>query len=333
MNFGRQTPVEPRWRPIALALLCLPLWLASCSRPEEQKETSVLAWVGDEEITLDEFNEELERRVAAGRPITGKDAVLQDMIREEVLEQRARAAGLDKDPEFQRQIRKMLIGKLREQELNLRLRDVEVTEGEITAEYEQHLEEHARPAKIRLAMLYLKTAPKMGEEKVAELRDQLELARENISKGSSAVGRGVASKGFGSLAISNSEDQASRYRGGDIGWLDIGRFDYRWPQEVLSAGYALKDHGDFSGVIETPTGLYVVMKVDSREKVMTPLADVEKGIKNRLILRKREELESAFEERMKKSVSIEINHEALASVTVPDRAAAKPETPTPPNLQ
>jgi parvulin-like peptidyl-prolyl isomerase len=255
------------------------------------------------------------------------------MIRDKVLEQRARAAGLDKDPEFQRQIRKLLIGKLREQELNTDLREVKVTEEEIKAEYQKHLDEHARPAKIRLAMLFLKIDPKMGVTKVAELRDQLNQAREQISKSPPPAGRGVATKGFGSLAISNSEDQASRYRGGDIGWLDVDKFDYRWPREVLTAGYALKDHGDFSEVIEASNGLYVVMKVDSREKVMTPLADVEKGIKHRLILQKREELESSFEESMENSVPIKINREALASVVVPKRATTKSETQTPPTLQ
>ena len=74
------------------------------------------------------------------------------------------------------------------------------------------------------------------------------------------------------------------------------------------------------------------MKTDSRKAVITPLAEVEKGIKHRLMLRKREKEELAFEEGIRKSVSIEINQDALAAIPLPDQATANADDPTPPNF-
>ena len=80
----------------------------------------------------------------------------------------------------------------------------------------------------------------MSDAKKAELRARMEEGLKKASETPVEGGRGAASIGFGAVAVEYSDDQVSRYRGGDIGWLDDGNFSYRWPKEVLAAGYALE---------------------------------------------------------------------------------------------
>ena len=39
-------------------------------------------------------------------------------------------------------------------------------------------------------------------------------------------------KGFGALAVNFSEDQETRYQGGDLGWIERGRFPQRFEKAV-----------------------------------------------------------------------------------------------------
>ena len=178
----------------------------------------------------------LERRVSRRQPIPGRSELLDEMIRREAIIHRALQTGVDQDPDVQREIENLLIGKLREQELETKLREASVAEEELRAEYESTLDKFTRPAKIRLAMLYLKTSSKMSETKHSEIRSRMDAARARALEESEAQdpsGRRPTGQGFGAMAVEYSDDQASRYRGGDIGWLDANRFEYRWPKAVL----------------------------------------------------------------------------------------------------
>jgi len=134
---------------------------------------------------------------------------------------------------------------------------------------------------------------------------------------------------FGNLAISSSDDQASRYKGGDIGWFDQGREGYRWPTEVISAGLALAT-GEVSGVIETPKGYFVLAKTDSREPLVTPLEKVDATFRRQITVAKRQEAEQQYMKQLRSSVPVQIYTTALTSVTLPTVTAAKTEAPQPP---
>jgi len=322
------------------------LLVSGCSK-HSAPAPDVLAKVGSAEIRLADFNHEVERRAKANQPVVSAEALLDEMIGRELLLLKASQAGLSNDPEVRRAVQAVLINKFKERDMKPKLDNVEVTADEVRARYEGNLQQYTTPAKARLAMLYLQTDSKMSPEKRAELKVRLEQARQTagsqLSPASNplpVMARASASQSvtpapasrtafFGNLAISSSDDQASRYKGGDIGWFDQGREGYRWPTEVISAGMALAT-GEVSGVIETSKGYFVVAKTDSREPVVTPLEKVDATFRRQITVAKRQEAEQQYMKQLRSSVPVQIYTTALTSVTLPTVTAAKTEAPQPP---
>jgi parvulin-like peptidyl-prolyl isomerase len=180
-------------------------------------------------------------------------------------------------------------------------------------------------------MLYLQADSKMSPDKRADLRARLEQAkRQMLADGANQREPSIIPPGFfGNLAMSYSDDQASRYKGGDIGWCDQGREAYRWPTEVITAGMALSK-GGISDVIETAKGLFLVAKTDSREPVVTPLEKMDATLRRQLTVTKRQETEQVFMKQLRAAVPVQIQTAALASINLPAVTTAKVEVAQPP---
>ena len=319
-------------------VLCI-LLLPSCG--QEDKESSVpsddgvivLARVGEALITQDDFEKELARRIARKQPVSGDpQELLDEMIAHTALVQRARMAGLHQDPEVERLYENLLIGRLRKQELDEAILHAEIPEKEIKAAYEADSGKYARPAKARLSILHREVPTGADEETIASLRASLEEARRLRRETPADPGRGPASRGFGALAINHSDDQTSRYKGGDIGWVEEGRTGYRWPDEVVQAGLALPLHQP-SDVLTVEGSLYVVMKTEEQARRITPYESARTSIRHRLLAEKRANLERSFQEQSRSAVSIEVFPEKLNSVEMPGpmpptRGDADPAPPT-----
>ncbi len=310
-----------------LAVLgCLLMAGVSCTEtPEaEAPKSQVLARVGDQDITVTDFDIERDRRLESGRPVTDSKSLLDDMVLREALLQRARQRGIDHDPAVRRELENILIGKLRDTELLSRLDAIEVTDEEVAAEYERRISEYTRPAKVRLAMLFKEIQPGMSDTRRSELKQLMAEAKTKALTQPAKGGRGPAAMGFGAVSIDFSDDQISRYRGGDIGWLEPGRFDYRWPREVLAAGYEL-EQGRISDLIETDGGMYLVMKTDQRSSQMTPLETVRQSLKQAIVASQRKKLDQDFRDESITSAGVVVNEDVLARVRRPLNEAHAPE--------
>lgn len=302
------------------AAIAAVLLLASCANRETPE---FLAKVGDRLITAEDLQKEAGHRRRNGEPVPGRELLLREMVQFEALIQRARKTGLADDPAVQREIGLVLISELRERELDKQWESLRVSTNETRAEYERNLAEYSEPAKARAAVLFLECNPKATAAKRGDVRARLEEARRRALENPAPGGRGAAASGFGALAIQFSDDQASRYRGGDIGWLDAGNFEYRWPRPVLEAAYELKK-GGISEVLEAEGGFYLVMKTDERPASVTPYARVEAVLRHSLLLKKRRELEEAFRQETIRLAGVQMNEKALAAVELsPGSAEAK----------
>lgn len=284
---------------------------------------AILAKVGSHEIRIEDFNNEVAWRQKNHRPLPEKEALLEEMISRELLVQKARAAGLETDPDVRRSFEGLLVSKIQERELSPRLDSVKAAPEDVRALYEKNLPQYTRPAKARLAFIQIKTDPKMGAEKLAEAESRIHEAHKL------AKVLPPSSRGFDQVAIDYSEDQASRYKGGDIGWFDQDRKAYRWPAEVISAGFALKSNGEISDVIRAANGFYIVSKLDSRESVITPLEEVQPSLQRGLLAETRKEIQAAFRREIRASMVVESFTQELAKVQYPATSLAKAEEPPP----
>ena len=323
----RGAVLEPAgWSRGALVVI-VGLLTGSC-KPEPEAPPAPLATVGTHTIQVEHLQAQIIRRGGLRPDLVDPTALLQEMINEEALYVAALRAGLDQDPDIQRAHRNLLVGKLKERELNPRLQDLEVTPDEIREHYDQNRERYTRPARVRLAILTLTTPSTLREEQQEALRQRLEEVRDQIHRGTADP----PDRGFGTLAIHHSEDQATRYRGGDIGWIDAGQSHGRWSPPVLRAGFALTQIGDVSQVVSDAQGVYLVRLMDRREASRIPLAEVEAEIRQRLLRDHRLRIEREFVNAIRGSLPIEVHTQALARFNLSTSTPRPQQEPRPPSL-
>ena len=180
-------------------LFCALLAMAGCT-PAASDESPVLAVVNGKPITQSEFDvrwaELPESRQARYQREGGKKKFLEDMIARELLLQEARRLGLDqttavreKAQRFQEQL------ALDELVREIARTHVQVTQDELEDYYMAHSSAVLATEHIRAAQIIVPTAVQ-----ALDVKNQLE-----------------AGADFAKLAQKFSTDQATKYRGGDLG--------------------------------------------------------------------------------------------------------------------
>lgn len=319
---------------LPICLLFAAVLLCGCGgKPAGSAGPPVLAKAGDEVITADDFQQEVQRRIARNLVVPEKAVLLEEMLVRLAAVARAKQLKLHEDAATRHEMDNVLIAKLRAQELEAKINALVVSDDELKAAFDAAAGSLARPAKVRLALLHLQSDGKMSEATRAELRARMEDGLKKTAEHPAEGGRGAAATGFGAVAVEYSDDQSSRYRGGDIGWLDEGNYSYRWPRPVLEAGYAL-EKGASSGIIETDTGLFVVMKTDLRDGSAASFEEAKGALRRDLLAKARAAIEADFLAVNRQLTGAEIRADVLATITLP--ATTAPPAPaagiTPPAL-
>ena len=284
----------------------------------------MLARVGGQEITVADFRAEMQRRSANGQPLPARAVLLEEMIARAALVERARAAGLENAPDVRRTFADVLVAKLKEAELEPKLAVVKVSPEEISAAYEKNAARFTAPAKAHLAIIFLAADSKTDTNRLAEILARADAAHQL------ALTLPATEKSFGKVAADFSEDQVSRYRGGDAGWFtgDFLLAD-RWPKEVILAGLALGSNGDQTGVLRAADGFYLVKKMDARPAVVTPLASASAGLGRELLTAKRAQAEAEFKASVRTAAPVQTDSELLAKLDYPTSTTAA-TNPVPP---
>lgn len=295
----------------ACALLAgLLLLAAGCAK---KSAPNVLARVGDQVITVDDFEAEVQYRVANRQPIPERLALLEQMVTRLTLVQQAKADGLENATDVRRNFEDMLIARLQENKLEPQLVAVKVSPDEIKAAYVRDAARFTQPAKVHLAIIFLAADAKWSTNRLAEMAARARQARQQ------ARALPASEKGFGSVAADFSADQITRYRGGDAGWFTTNLFAARWPSAVLTAGLALASDGDVSEIIQAADGFYLAKRMDARPSVVQPLEQVQGGIERRLLAAKRTEIEQAFR-RSLRAGKVQTDLPLLTTVAYPTQA-------------
>jgi parvulin-like peptidyl-prolyl isomerase len=128
--------------------------------------------------------------------------------------------------------------------------EVEVTEAECRGFYDSHRENFFVPERLRVSHLFLAAPPETAPEIVEAKRTAIEALSVRL----------VAREDFAALAAENSEDEATKLRGGDLGYFSASRM----PPDFVEA--ALKLHpGEISKPIRTRLGFHVLKLIDLRQ--------------------------------------------------------------------
>ncbi len=311
-----RNPRRSGWLAVAL---CAPLCFIGCGRSETPAIPAPVgvATVGTHLITEADVLHEAQRLRDRGAPVPGREALVKQMTEHAALLQHARAAGLDRDPDVRRALDDLLIARWRDRELQARLADAVIGIDELQHAYDQQRDDYVTQAKVRLAVLKLSASPRMSEPRRTELVTRLTEARRRILAAPAPAGRGPAATGFGALAIDFSDDAASRYRGGDMGWLDVGKAGHRLPEAVLHAGYAL-EKGVPSEILKEEQGYYLVMKTDQRPGSTNSFESVKESLRRHLQIARQNRIRLDMHREALAAFPADVDEQRLAALELPE---------------
>lgn len=303
---------------VAIALVC-----AACNRKSDESHAAPakvrsgapgapaqsaeelgtpLATIDDVTITLGEFQERINRQSpyirARYTSLEQKKEFLDSLIRFEVLAKEAYRRGLDKDPEVVRTMKQVMIQKLMRDEFDAKITADSITDAEMKAYYDSHLDEYVKPEEVRVSAIILKNKAQ-AERVLIE------------AKGDA----GKTNKGFRDLVMKYSTDEETKLRGGDLRYLDMKNTEV--PAPVIKGAFGLTTTGNVSDVIAAGNGTFYILKQTGRRKAMTKsFDDAKPQIRNKLFREKRLAAQKEFIDAMRKKATITIDEANLAKVRI-----------------
>ncbi len=281
-------------------LLFIAVFAFGCAKGKDSGPA--IAKVDGSTITEKNFRDEFSRlpEWAKGRfqSKEGKKEFLNDLVKKELLYNKAKDMGLQKDKELEEKIeefKKMwLITTLLKKEVEEKAKITD--EKELKEFYDKNPQEFMGGAEIKSSHILVATE--------AEAKD----IHEKIKKG----------EDFAKLAKKVSKDQGSANRGGDLGFFKRGMM----VPEFEQVAFSLKP-GEVSSPVKSRFGFHIIKVTDKKEGTKLEFEQVKEAIKRRITTEKQKALFEIFVESLKKDSKIEIDEKLLDSVSL----EAKPVPP------
>ena len=297
--------------------------LAACGNSGPKKSGPAVASGKGITITADEFKARLDEQSpfirARYSTLERKKEFLDNLIRFEVLAKEAERQGLDKDPEVQLTLRKIMVQKLVQKSFQDPGAGKELPEAELQKYYDEHKDEFNRPRKARVAAIIF-NAPAGSPEraaKVAAAKKALAKVKAEEKKNPMAFQQAVAAF---------SEDAASKGVAGDLGFKSADELEKSFGKEVAQAAFALKA-GEVSGVIEGAQGVYLVRVAGVQEELSRSFDQVKAQINQKLSRERRTKEFDDLVKKLRDEANITVDDKALEAVAVAAPPRAHPACP------
>jgi parvulin-like peptidyl-prolyl isomerase len=158
---------------------------------------------------------------------------------------------------------------------------------------------------IKLRHIYIKTDPGMSSAKAKNRREKAESILKQLKEGAN----------FADLASKFSEDIFSKQKGGSLGYITTGMLE----KAVEDAAFALKP-GEFSEIIETDSGFYIV-KVEDKRLRESP--DPNKDIRTYLLDKKQGKSYEAWQKDLDNKYKVEIGNTIMRALQAKARGDLK----------
>lgn len=256
----------------------------------------ILATVGDDRITLDQVQRELEAqpdfvRARLSDPARRREYV-EHLIRNRLLLGEARRLNLQDSPEVRAGLERLLIQQLLKQQTT-----GEPTEAEAQAWYDAHLTELSRPERVQVSLIEFGAATRADVEKeVARLR---------------ALKEPVRREAFLTLVQNRSTHEGSRSVQGDIGPRTREEITQLFGADASQAAFSLTDAGEISAPVMTAKG-FVIFRLTARQPAQVPAFASEKArILARLSTEARSRKLEAITGALRDKAKVSINDTAL----------------------
>lgn len=300
------------WKHTAIAALALTA--VACSKQTEQapsegevhkhglseeQANAVLVKVGDRTITVGE----LADRLASQSPYLQarfesperRREFLDNLVKYELLVYEAKRRGYADDPEVVTARRNIMIQELIKQEIDEPLENDDITDEEVQAAYDANPTEFDRPAQVRASHIFIKNRAKAAE----------------VLKRAKKADRATFTK----LARDESEDETTKADGGDLRFFTEEA--EKPPKAVREAAFSMNQVGSvYPQLIQDGGGYHIVMLTGKRAELKRTYEQAKRAIRHKLSRERKEAAMEALEQRLRKEVEVEVDHDALEHVKI-----------------
>jgi len=300
--------------------ITLTLVLAAVAACSKGKKDGPLVAEGDGvAVTAREFQKKLEEQSpfirARYSTLDRKKEFLENLIRFELLAKEARKKGLDKDPEVQETLAKIMVQKLVRQAFDDE--GSKPSDADVRAYYDSHVDEYVKTERLRLSAIFF-DAPAGSAIRAAKGADARKaLARVKVEGQKNPLA-------FSNVARELSDEAVSRASGGDLGYRSREEMTKQYSAEFANAAFALKNIGQESAVVETPRG-FAILKLGARQApIDRPFDEVKAQIAARIGREARTKDFDGFVKKLREGSSIKIDDAELERIAVASSPGTQP---------
>ncbi|MBI5050788.1 MAG: peptidylprolyl isomerase [Nitrospirae bacterium] len=285
-----------------LILVVAVVFAFGCAPKGGPSKNPVLAKIKGAKITkedyLKEFNRLPEWAKARFQSKEGKEQFLNELIKKDLLYNKAKKQGLERDKEYVSRLeeyKKMeLISLLLKNEIEGK---VKATDEDVKNFYAKHSSEFKAGEEVKASHILVDTEADVNA------------VYEKLRKG----------EDFSKLAKGFSKDHTTSAKGGDLGFFRHGQM----VPEFEQFAFRLKV-GEVSHPVRTRFGYHIIKVSARKEGTQLGFEQVKDSIKRRLISEKQKEIFDAFVEKLKKESNITIEKKALDEIQLPVGETQKP---------
>ena len=268
---------------ITRSILVLFCFFMTCSA-----EAKVLAKVGSQVITLEEFNQKYEdnKKYVTTHELPSKANVLKDMINRLLAIQEAKKRKLDKDSKVIEQMETTLYHALISKDLADDFQKIKVSDEEAKAYYEKNPE-------YRTSHIFIRVSPTANKNEEAQAKQKIDEAYEILKKGK---------KSFAEIANEKSDGIVNK-NGGDIGFRRKDQLDPIYYNAVRE----LKKMGAIAGPLRSQYGWHIIKLTGQRKwNEADPI-----HYKRMVFDEKRMDIFNAYFSKLRKSTPVSIDRSLL----------------------
>lgn len=248
---------------------------------------------------LDEMvNDELEVQAAEAAKIDVESsevqAALDDIKQQNNLDDAGLAAALSAQgftlSNYKQEVRRQML-RLRA-ENQIIAPKIQVSEEDVRARYDQMARRTEQVQAVKLSHMLFKLPEHPTEQQIAEAKE----------KAAKAIARVRAGEEFTKVAQTESDDDATKATGGELGWFQRGSMaNPEWEPIVFAM-----DKGDVRGPVTGPQGFHVFQVTEIKRSDLKPFAEMKEQLMRELRRREQEKLIQNWRDDLRKKAYIDI---------------------------
>lgn len=304
--------IQPLVRSVGWALSAFLLLIGTgCSQPEPPVNTVLT--VGQTQISDQELLALAQARGLDGTA-TQLNQLAQQLAQQLAAEQQLVANGWDQPTDYLEAKRRFIQTYVKAQIQQQLESENAVSDDEVAAYFTANRAQYSQPEQVRVALIEIARQDHEQAEQLAQrIQDELKAESDTAKR----------QQLFNRYAATYSAHTSSRYRGGDVGYIEPN--DKHWPQALAKAALASQADESTSDLIATNDSLFIFKVIARKAPVEPVLDDYTNSIRSRLLTQKRQQVQQLAQQRLMAGIKIETNEGLIQTIAKPKKPALPPE--------